>query len=330
MYKEFNFKENCFDVLRIIAITIVMLSHSFRWFGIEKPSWLIFFTDGSIGVSMFFAMSGFLIMGAYNRAIQNGSSYILFIWNRILRLYPSIISSAVFVSVYLLVYKNMNIFSFTYVKFIIGYLFLGRWGALWAIPVTILFYLISPLVYYTFKNVKPLSGMLIILFFWQFNLWDKQLINYLQHIPFIGKYIDITFFLCFLYEFFIGCFLFFNYKVIQIVKERKIWIFIWILFLLWYVVYSYTDLIAPFGEMHNAINGFIVSLTTIFTGFLFIKRLKLDISYGLFIYHMVVINYLLANGVKGFIGLFLTFVVTLILAFISALTVEKKFLGYKK
>ena len=88
MYKEFNFKENCFDVLRIIAITIVMLSHSFRWFGIEKPSWLIFFTDGSIGVSMFFAMSGFLIMGAYNRAIQNGSSYILFIWNRILRLYP--------------------------------------------------------------------------------------------------------------------------------------------------------------------------------------------------------------------------------------------------
>ena len=68
MYKEFNFKENCFDVLRIIAITIVMLSHSFRWFGIEKPSWLMFFTDGSIGVSMFFAMSGFLIMGAYNLA----------------------------------------------------------------------------------------------------------------------------------------------------------------------------------------------------------------------------------------------------------------------
>ena len=201
---------------------------------------------------------------------------------------------------------------------------------MWVIPVEIIFYLVVPLVYYIFKKFNWVGQILVIILFWQFNLWDKQLIHYIKSIPIIGKQIGISFFLCFFYEFFIGCFLFFNPKIIKTVIEKKIWILFLILFLLWYIIYSYTDLIPPFGEMHNAINGFIIPFLTIFIGFLFYKRLKLDISYGLFIYHMVVINYLLTNGINGVCGIVLTLVITPIIALISSLTIEKIALKYKK
>lgn len=44
--KSFEFHENCFDLLRLVAACIVVLSHTFRHLNIEKPTWLLCFTDG--------------------------------------------------------------------------------------------------------------------------------------------------------------------------------------------------------------------------------------------------------------------------------------------
>lgn len=38
-YKKLVFKDNCIDFIRLIAAMIVMFSHSFRWFGVDKPIW---------------------------------------------------------------------------------------------------------------------------------------------------------------------------------------------------------------------------------------------------------------------------------------------------
>lgn len=153
----------------------------------------------------------------------------------------------------------------------------------------------------------------------------------LKKVPAFGKYFGIDFFLCFFYEFFIGSFLYFNKDVIIATLEKKwILILLWLCFIAWYVIYSYTGLIPAFGEMHNAINGMFVPFLTIFTGYTFCKRLKLDISYGLFIYHVLVINFLKTININGNLGILITLVVTPIIALISALTVEKIALKHKR
>ena len=327
---KFDYKQNCFDILRLVAITIVMLSHAFRHFGIEKPSYLLFLTDGSIGVMMFFAMSGFLIMGAYERSLQKGNSYWNFILNRILRLYPAIVCSFLILSIYRFIFTGLSPISIEYLKFSLDYLFLGRYGALWVIPVEIVFYIVTPIVY-NMRGGKKYLWILILLIFWQFNIWDKFLIANLQKIPVLGRYFGIDFFICFIYEFLIGSFLYFNKDVIISILEKK-WILflVWGCFIAWYIVYSYTEIIPAFGEMHNAVNGMFVPFLTIFTGYIYNRRIKLDISYGIFIYHMLVINFLKTVNVNGIWGILITLVITPIIALVSAITVERIALRYKK
>jgi len=65
--QEINYRNNAFDLLKIIAAFIVVFSHSFRHFGIEKASWTLFFTDGSVGVILFFAITGFVMMPAWEK-----------------------------------------------------------------------------------------------------------------------------------------------------------------------------------------------------------------------------------------------------------------------
>ena len=66
-YKKLVFKDNCIDFIRLIAAMIVMFSHSFRWFGVDKPIWGLYFTDGSVGVITFNVLSGFLIFSSWER-----------------------------------------------------------------------------------------------------------------------------------------------------------------------------------------------------------------------------------------------------------------------
>lgn len=68
-----DFRENSFDVIRLIAACIVMLSHSFRHFGFPKPSFLLFFTEGAYGVMIMFAMSGYLTFASYERECSAGN-----------------------------------------------------------------------------------------------------------------------------------------------------------------------------------------------------------------------------------------------------------------
>ena len=62
-----EFRDNCIDLIRLIAAIVVMFSHSLRWFGVEKPVWGLFFTDGSVGVISFNVLSGFLIFASWER-----------------------------------------------------------------------------------------------------------------------------------------------------------------------------------------------------------------------------------------------------------------------
>ena len=63
---------------------------------------------------------------------------------------------------------------------------------------------------------------------------------------------------------------------------------------------------------------------------LILNIILMIISYGIFIYHMLVINFLKTVNVNGIWGILITLVITPIIALVSAITVERIALRYKK
>lgn len=338
---KLEFKNNSFGILRLVAALIVMLSHSFRWFGIEKPVALMFLTDGATGVIIFFAMTGYLIMGAYERILDSGGKWINFIINRILRLYPALIVSFVLISLINICLLKLNIFEVGYIKYAIVYLlagngagYLGRGisnGVLWTIPVDVIFYMLTPIIYVVGKRMSVKLWCLVIIIAWQFNLWDEHILLLLQKIPYIGSYFGATSFVFFAYEFLIGVFLYFYRDTIVAFFSQKKVLFIWFsIYLIWFWLLRYSGIIEPFGLMHNPIQGILVAPFAIFLAYgMGKKQLKIDISYGIFLYHMVTVGILLHFNVTGWTGIILTISITPLLALLSYIFIENPMLRRK-
>lgn len=93
MVDNFNSRENNFDLLRFIAATLVILSHSYP-LSLGSNSSEIFIritrgqeTFGGLGVAIFFIISGFLITYSYERC----SNLYQYFRNRILRIFPALL-----------------------------------------------------------------------------------------------------------------------------------------------------------------------------------------------------------------------------------------------
>jgi len=89
-------RSNNFDLLRFVAATIVIFSHSFLvtgTFGDEPLVKLTHLLDlGAVGVRVFFAISGYLITKSMFRQPSIGS----FVWARCLRIFPGLMITALF------------------------------------------------------------------------------------------------------------------------------------------------------------------------------------------------------------------------------------------
>jgi len=57
---------------------------------------------------------------------------------------------------------------------------------------------------------------------------------------------------------------------------------------------------------------------------------KNDISYGIYIFHMPIVNYLMYQGVMGVNGLVLAAIATLVVSILSWFYYEKRILALKK
>lgn len=338
-----NSRDNAFDLLKLLGAYIVLLSHSFRHFSVNNPTWSLFFTDGATGVMIFFAITGFVIMPAYERSLNSNHSLKYFYWNRIIRIFPPIIFSFIVITIIDALIIHENIFSISYLIYGIKYCVFASGGGygskgisngvLWTIIPDIVYYIFTPLIYKVMKNQKTGVWLVVIAFFWQFNVWDKQLIQLLNHIPVIGARFGSTFSLCFMYEFLIGSFLYFKREsIMKSIKNHPVILYaIFIFFCLFFEVYRYTDLIPKTGEMHTPWFGILVCPLTILFG-LYIRpiHLKLDLSFGIFLFHMIVVGTLLFYSIDGVVGIIITALITPCLAFISRTVIEKPILNFKK
>ena len=78
--------KNSLDGLRLVASTMVLLSHQFALSGLPEPSFFGLTSFGTAGVTIFFFLSGFLVWTSWDR----DPNLKRFFWRRALRIFPAL------------------------------------------------------------------------------------------------------------------------------------------------------------------------------------------------------------------------------------------------
>lgn len=324
-------EDNCFDVLRLIAAVIVMFSHSFKWMGVQKPVWMLFTVEGSVGVMMFFGISGFLTMASYERCANHHESIVDFYFKRILRIYPALICSYAVLTLLNYFVYDINVFTLDYLVYLINCMvwpasraFMNGIsnGVLWTLPCELLYYLLIPVISRVLHKINVAGGIILILLLWLPNCFDTYFV----------QYISGTNFLFFLYEFLIGCFLYrWKEEILDKLTNRRFAIFLIAAFGVLFYLHDFTNVIPAKGIMHDPLFGIIVPFITIIVAFSFGKiRMKHDFSYGIYLYHMLIIYTLLAYGIKSAEAFPIIWIGTIGIAVLSSVFIEEKALKLKK
>ncbi len=286
-----KFKNN-FNILRLLAAIQVFCFHSFEHLEISHGKILSYFAFYR-GVIIFFTISGYLVFASLDRNRENIKQYIL---NRIGRIYPALwFSTLLSIVTILLVYKIKNILSFfmyifgqlTFFQFwtpsiLRGYGVSAPNGSLWTIIVELQFYFILIFVY--FKCNTKIKLCLLFLFSIGFNIFISLLNETV-----IIKLLKVSIF-PYLYNFLIGS-IFYRFSILKKkLLENK--------FIYWFLICQIFYILKIFPGYFPNFPGFIantvLSITVLSFAFSYtdyIKELKMDISYGIYLYHMVFLNF---------------------------------------
>ncbi|MCF7999474.1 MAG: acyltransferase [Methylovulum sp.] len=105
----FNLKKNSFNFLRLVLASFVLVAHSFELggFGYDPIYYLSgnVYSIGAIAVDGFFSISGILIIASY----KNINSITVFIWHRILRIFPGYWLCIILTSILLPIIFKVNL-----------------------------------------------------------------------------------------------------------------------------------------------------------------------------------------------------------------------------
>lgn len=185
-------------------------------------------------------------------------------------------------------------------------------GSLWTILVELEFYVIILLIWKWLKNKGIITWSILIACF--------AGLNYLTAIAGDGEMIAIKLLNCsiipYLYMFMIGCFFYrFREKIFNC--DSRLIAIAGLFFVAMYFVGD--GLIS--GSYLPLLSGIALAALTIIFGYLFkIKlRAKIDITYGTYLYHMVVVNAIIALGVEiNYVVMGIGIVVSLLLGLMSS------------
>lgn len=347
-------KDNCFDFLRLFAALTVVVIHSvehldrsFLW---VTPGSRFWFRDG---VPLFFILSGLLVYRSCERCLQANRPLWQFYFNRFLRVAPAIYAYVLVTVPFLLIIHTINLRAFKeptfwawltsnvllipvyhpplFKHFGVGVLN----GSLWTIPSEVSFYLVVPLLFLFEKRVgyRGLFTFLILL-----SLTGLVILTRLSGSPeiLVGKLYNVTF---------IPYFTFFTMGIF--------WLRMWhcvpqradiaLICLLFYSLIRFDPFNIGFGNrpLLNPIWGFPLSYAVVWFGYnaprIFQRFTSIgDLSYGVYIWHMVVINSFLFFRLPEKLATLSTtilhlvvIIITLCLALLSWWLVEKRALRWK-
>ena len=320
MTNKINFYDNCFTFLRYVIAFQILIIHGVVHFNLE-PTPIIEFISLWSGVPVFFALSGFLIV----HSLEKKTTGKIYFKKRILRIYPELwIGIIINIIIILFFFPNLiKNFSF-YLFNLTQASFFQFWtpeilrnygvgtpnGSLWTITIFIQFYVA---VYYLYPKLQLLNRkneilLLIISIF--FSVAGSYIGNILPQI--IYKLYTVSL-IPYWYLFYIGILLY-KYKesIIQIIIKYFYFIIVF------YLIYCFLPITIP-NIYIDPIRGIFLCIITIGFGYKF-KNIKIpkDYSYGIYIYHMIIINlFVHCHFLINYIGLLLVVAIVLIMSMIS-------------
>ncbi|MGF7039422.1 acyltransferase family protein [Mucilaginibacter lappiensis] len=331
-----EFKVNNFDLLRFFAATQVIVDHYFQHLNLPISPRGIDILYLFPGVPVFFVISGYLISASYER----NTHFSDYLRNRALRIYPGL-WACVLVTIIVISLTGINFINsssvlwlpsqltgFIYTPgFLSGYGFGSYNGSLWSIPIELQFYLLLPLLYIILPQKRLDYGFygLFILFF------IVHVLFYYIKLPssFLQKAAGYTF-IPYFYLFLIG--VIFQrlriYKLPFIYNKAHFWV-------IGYVAYSllFPNLMdkAIFTSIKHVILSFcVISLAYSSPGIAKKVFNNNDISYGIYIYHGLLLTVIVQLKLQGYINVFTLIGITYFLGLLSWIFIEKPFIRSKK
>lgn len=340
-------RTNNFDLLRILAALQVVFHHGIEHLKL-KDTYLNYLSDYFFnffpGVPIFFFISGFLIYWSYER----NSKLKVYFKNRVLRIIPALYFCLIITITILLceypysikyllsdsmfwvwIIGQLTLFQF-YTPQIFEYWGLGTPnGSLWSISVEIQFYLLIPIIYIVLRKFKKHTLLIFLLI-----ITSHLVINYLPG-TLLTKIARVTL-INYMYYFMYGIYLYKNWNKLKKYIENK--------FVVWLAIYVTLIVIyfnAPYFKylIDNTPLKILADIMLVGVSFSFAFSFKSlsgkvlkgnDISYGVYIYHILVINFMIQRGLLHKpIYLLIVFSVTIALAFLSWRFIEKPSLKLK-
>lgn len=345
-------RDNNFDLIRLLAAAQVVLSHSRDHLKVTIPSEIYYWP----GVPVFFIVSGFLITASLARC----ESVTEYFTKRALRIFPALwVMTAVTLFILVLMGRVPELWRvagyivaqasfFQHVTFgALSGFGTGGNGALWTIVVELHFYLLLPLLFFLLARFRIKRRTLVIasillasaLFYsWLIPVWVARhdLPKMLQRLIYYGGYISAA---PHAFMFLIGVLAYMHFERLKpFVQGRFLyWLAGYLAFMLtidkvyglsgWALHSFFPVMLAQ----RLLLAGVVLSLAFSWAG---LSRRLLrgnDISYGVYIYHMVVINVLLELGMNGSWSDFgVAVVLTAAAATASWILIEKPVLTLKR
>lgn len=292
--------------LRLIFALQVLISHLSGHLGLKIPYWIGNFP----GVPAFFFVSGFLIYGSYSK--ESGSSYAR---NRFLRIFPGLLAVTIGGACIVLYFKGVGDLFYNYKIYMLWiasqitlvqayapshFLDVGTGyvnGSLWTITVEIIFYFMVPFIFYFQQKSKYAVILLSIVSFiiyacaniLDITLWGtRSVYGALAMTPIAWGWM-----------FGIGIWARLNFSAIYpYLKYAPI------LFIPIFIMAVINSIGNPFiGSQGNHLGVFYfipLSFLILWASFVIrLPQLRPDFSYGLYIWHMPIINLVIAAQLQS-------------------------------
>lgn len=319
-------KNNCLNTIRLLAAIEVLYGHTLGHLDIDGIPLFGDFIHFFSGVPIFFTMSGFLIWWSIGRSKSFGE----YLRKRFWRIYPELWVAVAFELVVLLclyhepinwlqfgafAITQSTIFQFWTPDCLRGYGCGCPNGSLWTIGVLIQFYFFAYFMYKALHKRKT--------WIWLVSFIGALGVSILlpivqEELPYIvGKLLNQTL-LPYLWMFIVASFVA-EKKDLLLPIIKHYW---WLLLIVVLVVKCFD---VDIHASYNVLGTILLFLCLIGTSYVFpYFNIKTDISYGLYIYHMTIVNALIAMGYKTSPFLLVVVIVlTCILAWISTKTIGR-------
>lgn len=327
-----NFYENSLDFICLIAALDVMIAHTSVYvLGNGSGNNILFWRVIAPGsaVVVFFSISGFLTMASF----EHSESITKFYIKRAARIYPALLIAIILPVIIYAISDLIVVEPKGFLKYILKKSITGRGGgynpdgaigngSLWTIFIQIQFYILTPILHFIIKKIKKQYHVLIIFVLILFNLFTPQMRDFLPSVLF-RLYQNNC--IPYLYMYVLGVILYLDREIIiPILTRRNVLICLSGVYILWHWILG-ADFLLEWTYI-NPVSAVIIVLICLGMGYaLGTHRVKVDFSYGLFLWHLPIMDILhtVIEMRYSIVMLIMTWIISITVAILSNVLIEK-------